>query len=389
MSLIDSGSDIVGVFFVLLLSGILSVALAPIFKTTSARALGLFAWHSLFSIIYAWYVINYGGDMWGYYMAAKAGIQEFDVGTYGIHFLAAIIYEFTGLSFLGMGLLFGFFGTIGLLALDASLRTVTEHGSQKMKNLALLIVLLPSVSFWSAGLGKDSISFMAMALLLWASFNLGQRKLAAVLAILAMLFVRPHIAGIMIMALAFAAVFDKRTYFAQKLALGGLSFVVALSIVPFALNYAGVGDGANAKDVMDYVESRQGLNLEGGSSVDIANMILPMQMFTYVFRPLPFEAHSVAAFMASIDNMLLLYLFVLGLIARSQLVPPHPGINTYFIWSYSLVTLLILSITTANLGIAMRQKWMFVPFLMVLLLSYVAQRENLKNDTLQSKGTVK
>lgn len=381
MTLINSASDIVGIFLVLLLGGFISIALAPVFSTTSARALGLYAWHSVFSIIYAWYVINSGGDMWGYYMAAKAGIQEFDVGTYGIHFLAALIYEFTGLSFLGMGLVFGLFGAIGLLAFDAALRTVTETSTAKMKNLALIIVLLPSVSFWSAGMGKDAISFMAMALLLWASFNLGQRKLAAVLAILAMLFVRPHIAGIMIMALAFAAVFDKRTFFAQKLALAGLSFVVALSMVPFALNYAGVGEGANAKDVMDYVESRQGHNLEGGGGVDIAKMSLPMQMFTYVFRPLPFEAHSVAAFMASIDNMLLLYLFVFGLIARFQLVPPHPGINTYFIWSYSLVTLLILSMTTANLGIAMRQKWMFVPFLMVLLLSYVANKEALKAST--------
>ncbi|BBI68845.1 hypothetical protein PKHYL_30360 [Psychrobacter sp. KH172YL61] len=40
-----------------------------------------------------------------------------------------------------------------------------------------------------------------------------------------------------------------------------------------------------------------------------------MQLFTYMFRPLIFEARSVTTLAAAIDNLILLYLFVIGFYA--------------------------------------------------------------------------
>ena len=59
-----------------------------------------------------------------------------------------------------------------------------------------------------------------------------------------------------------------------------------------------------------YIDKRQNYNLSGGSSLDIALMSYPMQVFTYIFRPLPFEAHSAVAFVTSIENTILLFLFI-------------------------------------------------------------------------------
>ena len=44
-----------------------------------------------------------------------------------------------------------------------------------------------------------------------------------------------------------------------------------------------------------------------------------------------------------------------------------------FLWTYSFSAWVILSMTTANLGIAMRQKWMFAPMLIVLTLSALSR----------------
>ena len=52
-----------------------------------------------------------------------------------------------------------------------------------------------------------------------------------------------------------------------------------------------------------------------GGAVDIASMSLPMQLFTYMFRPLPMEASSVFQLASSVDNVILLYLMVVGGIA--------------------------------------------------------------------------
>ena len=155
--------------------------------------------------------------------------------------------------------------------------------------------------------------------------------------------------------------------------------VAALLIVPFALDYAGV-QNVSVQGLVSYIEQRQSYNWKGYSGgIDISSMSLPMQMFTYLFRPLPFEAHSISAFMASVDNILLLYLFIVWAFVKIEEKRACPNLNLTFSWTYGGGALLILSMTTAtNLGIAMRQKWMLLPFFIVLALSCIAQKNRKK-----------
>jgi hypothetical protein len=379
MELISSIGDIVGILIVLLIGIVVTLICAKAFLLPRGRALVLFIWHTFFSFVYAWYASNFGGDAIMYYQEAQVGIAEFSFGVSSVIFIANLIYKFIDLSFLGLGIFYSIFGVIGLLAFDASLRHVTRDTSRNIKLLALIIVLLPSISFWSAGLGKDAISFMATGLALWASLNLTKRKLLMVFAIASMLLVRPHMAGLMVIALTFAVMTGKNVNMLQRIFFGSVVLVAALLMVPFALDYAGVQD-VSVQGLMSYIEQRQSYNWKGyGGGIDISSMSLPMQMFTYLFRPLPFEAHSISAFMASVDNVFLLYLFVMGLFVKIKGGVARPNLNFAFIWVYGGGALLILSMTTAtNLGIAMRQKWMFLPFFIVLFVSYIAQKNRQK-----------
>ena len=308
MELISSIGDVVGILIVLLIGILVTLICAKAFLLPPGRALFLFIWHTIFSFIYAWYVSNFGGDAIMYYQEAQVGIVEFSFGVSSVIFIANLIYKFLDLSFLGLGIFFSIFGVIGLLAFDASLRHVTRGTSRNIKLLAVIIVLLPSISFWSAGLGKDAISFMATGLALWASLNLTKRKLLMVFAIASMLLVRPHMAGLMVIALTFTVMIGKNLNMLQRIFFGSIVLVTALFMVPFALDYAGLKH-LNVQGLMSYIEQRQNYNWKGyGGGIDISSMSLPMQMFTYLFRPLPFEAHSFSVLMASIDNVFLLYL---------------------------------------------------------------------------------
>ena len=379
MELISSIGDVVGILIVLLIGILVTLICAKAFLLPPGRALFLFIWHTIFSFIYAWYVSNFGGDAIMYYQEAQVGIVEFSFGVSSVIFIANLIYKFLDLSFLGLGIFFSIFGVIGLLAFDASLRHVTRGTSRNIKLLAVIIVLLPSISFWSAGLGKDAISFMATGLALWASLNLTKRKLLMVFAIASMLLVRPHMAGLMVIALTFTVMIGKNLNMLQRIFFGSIVLVTALFMVPFALDYAGLKH-LNVQGLMSYIEQRQNYNWKGyGGGIDISSMSLPMQMFTYLFRPLPFEAHSFSVLMASIDNVFLLYLSFMGLFAKIKGGVTHPNFNLVFTWVYGGGALLILSMTTAtNLGIAMRQKWMFLPFFIVLIVSYIAQKNRQK-----------
>lgn len=375
VDLSSSPLQFISAFFVFMLGCGLALFLCKHFNTTTKRALALYLWHSLLCIVYLVYVSNFGGDAIGYYRMSFSPNLEFGLGTVGIWLMTSIFTQGFGLSLLGTFLVFQIFGFIGLLAFDAALRQVTQSKPKKIQQLATLIVFLPSVSFWSSAIGKDSLSFMAMGLALWAAMSLNRRVALMVIAVLVMLFVRPHMAGMMVIGLAGSFVFQRRASILQRVIFGAAAFAAAAVLVPLGLNYAGVGESADSDEVMSYIEGRQGQNLGGGSSVDIASMSLPMKLVTYAFRPLPFEANSIFSLLASIDNLILLYLFVVGMHAVvKKPLPTHLlAHNRIFMWIYCLMAWAILAMTTANLGIAVRQKWMFVPMLMFLLISLIGK----------------
>ncbi|GAB3374857.1 hypothetical protein [Azotobacter armeniacus] len=371
MALVSSTWHVIGAILVFLAGALLITWARHYFKTSTSRSLALYSWHTLFCLVYAWYTLTYGGDAIGYYLTAQGSAREFQVGTYGVLFLTRLLIEGLGLSLLGIFLVYNIFGGLGLLAFDASLRAVTQGKSRTLRRLAILIVFLPSVSFWSSGIGKDALSFLATGFALWAALDLQRRIPLIGIAIATMLLVRPHMAGMLIMGLSLALLLQPGASVLRRVLLGGVAVAVAAALVPFGLEYAGV-KGTDAESLMNYVEGRQERNMQGGGAVDISSMSLPMQLFTYLFRPLPFEAHNLFALAAALDNVILLYLFVMG--GRAMLRRPagrRYSENRIFLWSYALIAWLVLAMTTANLGIALRQKWMFAPMLILLFLSAI------------------
>lgn len=335
--------------------------------------------------VYVTYAVNNPADANRYFNSENLDFINFSFGTHAIEVFTNILKLFD-LSYLGCFLVFNIIGMIGLLAFAATLQQLTRKSSATIKWFALILIFLPSVSFWSSAIGKDAFSFLATGLALWAALDLKQRQKTLLLAIILMLLVRPHMAGIMVMAISISIIFDKSATLKIKASLAVLSLITLAFLIPFALNYAGVGNDLSAQGLDNYLSKKQGHNLAGGSSLDISSMSLPMKMFTYVFRPLPFEAHNVTALLASIDNVLLLLLFVAGAKRLRSPKIKYDHANRSFMWCYAIGSLIILSLTTANLGIAMRQKWMFLPMLIYLFLSaivFASKRQQNKIGTIK------
>jgi len=198
-------------------------------------------------------------------------------------------------------------------------------------------------------------------------------------AVLIMLLVRPHIAGIMVLAISGALVLQRNLPLSNRLLMGGVTAITAFILIPFALNYAGlVLAEMDINNISTYIQNRQSLNQEGEGGIDISVMSLPMQLFSYLFRPLPFEAHNIFALASSIENIFLLLVFLSAI--RGMLLHKRYNVveSRIYMWLYVLMTWGILASTTANLGISVRQKWMFVPVLFFLLISHMGHYKRLK-----------
>jgi len=346
------------------------------FGLKKSHSVFLYFWHTLFCLVYFWYASWNISDSTIYYYKSTLGDVEFWPGTPGVVLINTPFIYGLNLSFLGAFALNNIYGFIGLAATKGALDIATRNKNRFLKYLAWVIVLLPSISFWSSAISKDSISFMATGLALWAALQLEKRVFIMAFAIFMMFLVRPHIAGMMILALSFSLILSAKINLFRRLLLGSVAVVVTVVLVPFALQYAGVSDQSSAEAVIDYIDSREAGNMGGGSSIDITSMSLPMKLFTYAFRPSVLEARNIFYFAAAIDNFILLILFVSGGYAFFKKKTKNLIGNRTFMWAYVFLAWIILAMTTANLGIAVRQKWMFAPMLIFLLISLIGKERN-------------
>ena len=386
MELFSSIWHVISSSIVFVMGAFIVNALRSPFNIKQSRAFLIYLWHTLFCVVYMIYSLKYSSDSVDYYLRSFQGDIEFKLGTAGVTLLIRFFTSFVDLSYLGVFLIFNIFGVIGLLAFDASLKVATLNKSKYIKYIATLLIFLPSASFWTSAIGKDSLSFMAVGLALWAALNLMRQWRIMVIAVLIMLLVRPHMAGIMVLALIGALVLQRDLRLSHRLLMGSLAAITAFVLIPFALNYAGLGAVAemDINTISTYIKTRQGYNQSGGGGIDISLMNFPMQLFTFLFRPLPFEAHNISALISSIENVFLLLVF-LGSI-RGMLFHKKRYVveSRIFMWLYVLMSWSVLALVTANLGISTRQKWMFVPVLAFLLISHIGRYKRLKVISRQS-----
>lgn len=349
--------------FILLLTFFISFLTGVRYKIDIFIVTLIFLWHSLFALFYFLFTLNNPADAKSYYVRSIFNDAEFYPGTKFIIYFSSFFSKNFDLSYLNVSLIFNFFGVLGLVFLYLSLKEYLKGLSWYWS----FLLFIPSMSFWSAGLGKDAISFFSVCLFLYA-ITVNHKKIYTLLPIsfFFMFMVRPHIASMMIVSFIIYFILKSRVHILIKMLCLPIIFACVIFSFGFVQNYIGL-DEASLDSVSNYVDERQGYNQGGGSSIDLKSMSYPMQIFTYVFRPLPFDAHSALALFTSIENTILLILFLYILFKNKFRL--YSFIEGKHAWLLICAFLMcsMLAITTANLGIATRQKWMFMPILLYLL----------------------
>ncbi|HCZ00129.1 MAG: hypothetical protein A3D16_18355 [Rhodobacterales bacterium RIFCSPHIGHO2_02_FULL_62_130] len=371
---VDSVWHLVTIVLVFGFGVLLAIAQRGVFGVAQKRALFLYAWHTAFCIFYFWYSLSNVADSTNYYLFSISEDASLTFGTQGVYLLTSLFSVGLGMSYGGVFLVYNLFGYVGMLAFGSALQQVLKTSGRTARRLAFFCLLLPGLSFWSGSIGKDALAFMAAGLSVWAAMNLGRRYPAFVIASLCMLLVRPHMAGILLLAFAVALVFASRLGLLRKSVLTLIAVPLAVIAATYGAEFAGLGDVSTLGDVDEYFSLRQSYNLEGGSSVDIASLSMPARLFTFLFRPLFFDASGLLGVAVSFENLFQLLLMAIAIALRflgrkSRL----DGFSFWFCALFAAASLFVLANTTANLGIAMRQKWMFLPMLMMLAFSYLGK----------------
>ena len=358
------------------------------FRVPLRLSIILYLWHTVFSMYYMIYSFDNAADSISYYRRSIAYSDGFQFGTKGVYYITSFFTDILGMSYGGTFLIFNLFGVVGLLAVAGALLEIIPERRTLARRLAMIVLFLPGVSFWSAAIGKDSLAFMATGLTVWASLRLKTRYLALLFAIATFFLARPHIGALVLVALALAMAFTLRVGLFKRLAMLAVVLPMAAAGIVFGLQFAGIEEASEVSNISEYIEKRQTYNMSGGTSIDISSMSWPARIFAYLFRPLPLESGGIMGFIVGIENLFLLIFFLIFTLrlcrGKSRLVL----FTRTFMLLYAAGALVILANTTANLGISIRQKWMLMPMLICVVISY-AKIPRRGNPTMPPQESIK
>jgi hypothetical protein len=288
-----------------------------------------------------------------------------------------------------ISLIFGFFALGGAIRL---FRTFYYYYPNHKRELALAIMFLPSVGFWSAGLLKDPICFGSMGYIVYAMFNMFilKRKYRAsitwiVVCGFLMFHIKVYILLVLVLAITIWVFAEANKFIADKTLrriFSVLTLAISAVIAYTLLNYFTSQEAAQNYKLDTLLERSEyqrnaieSVKVEGGSgfSINASNpvaLVLNSIVATF-FRPFLWEVNTPIALFSAIESGIILILtlnffFKRGVGKYFKIAFSEPRLLMCFV--FSIVFAIAVGASTTNFGALSRYKIPCMPFYFILLM---------------------
>lgn len=322
------------------------------------------------------YAQEFGSDSQLYYYDIyKMAGSEWGAGTIFIINLVQLIKKYFGGSFLDYFLLFQSMGFWAILFIMRSFDSIHEELGQPIFKPVYLLLFLPGLHYWTSSLGKDAAVLLAVAMCTWAAFRLQRRYLAFGAGVVLAMLVRPHIALLALIAFAVTLLLGRGTSVLMRVAL--LAVILAgIGSVAGLVENTFVGVNFSSADAMtEFLESKSQVSEESGADLAITGASFPYKLISLLFMPFFFDANGAFGYVASLEN-LVLFGIIATLIWRfgTALSVARATVFARFAFFFFVMITFVLSLVHYNVGLALRQKMMMMPALLVFFAATLAVR---------------
>jgi hypothetical protein len=326
--------------------------------------------HVVASITYYFFAQSNVTDSANYYYDVyHLASQPFSFGSVAIFKSVRFLRVALGASILDTYMIFQSFGFIGMVFLACTFFDIIEKIAAPKSTAYLSLIFLPSVNFWTSAIGKDAPMFFAVSICVWSMIDLRKRFLYFCLGLAVMIFVRAHIALIVVMAVALAAVFDSSMKTGAKIGLLGFSFAGLFAIAGPVESTIGV-DVSSVDSVTKFLETHDAVDSAIAGSTSVGDASFPVKLFSLLFRPLFFDADSAFGLVASVENLLALLAFLYLIVHWRDIL--HLARRVTFVRFsvfFTLILTLSLAIVYYNVGLGLRERVMVYPPLFAILVA--------------------
>lgn len=356
----------------------------------------LLAYHIFFSFFFTWYISNFGGDSIGYWrmnleqVVIRGEISWFSYFGEGTKFILWLTYfpsKVLGLSYLTGNILFGALGFVGIRYIFVMTADLFPT-NYEVFGIALfpIIFYFLNLHFWTSGVGKDAICFWGIAWFLFAIQQYRSRWWQAILALFFVYLSRPHMGQALISGAALAILLGSEVKLGYKVILSGLASAVAIWLLPGTLDALRIEE-LSIESLENLAGSKVG-NLNNryvGSGFDLNSYPWPVKLFTYMFRPLFFDAHNFVSFFSSFENLLYLYLsFFIYRNWSTEALREMPLFIKAGMITFIPVTLAFMN-ALSNTGIIMRMKNMTMIYFLLFCFFLISYNKKLRIQKVEEK----
>lgn len=252
-------------------------------------------------------------------------------------------------------------------------RVMNDVFPGKKLQVLLAVFLIPSFVYWTSGIHKDGLVFLAISLIVYHFyFGLKEKKfpvrrfIVVTVAVLLLLMYRNFILIILIPAIT--ALYLSNRY--PKKILLSFSFVYFLFIILFfSLRYYSASLDFPQSVINKQIAFQK---LQGNSSIkpiDLEPTALsflknsPKAISTSVVRPYPRDVKHLLSLAAASETIFLLLLFLCFIIWRTNGIQSKAFL--WFCMFFSITFLLIIGYTVNFIGAIVRYRSIILPFLLV------------------------
>lgn len=342
--------------------------------------------HFIGAFFYYYYSIKIGSDSVMYFQHAYANDGLFGY-SFAISILEVLRKYIVDNSLLGAFFIFGSIGFLGSIYYALTLKILLDRiaglETRYLLNIGqlnwpmTLLMCWPSYLFWSSGLVKDSFSFTSIAIILYTLVN-PQLKISNIIIFFVActlgFFVRPYLFLIFITTAFIYLLLNSKQSLFVKIIMTLLLIYISSVLLPLVLHFSGISQLSTSAAAKYAIRQQAYMSIGTSISVPTHNpklliLFLPYLIIANLFLPLFIKAHNFIAIVSSIENTYLVWLvtnFIRNKIIWNELTQKIRILK--FLLLYFLVGISFLGLISTNLGLAMREKIMYVPALLMIIM---------------------
>lgn len=266
----------------------------------------------VYHLVFAWvgfqYILTNSGDAqryWflGQHLSHSSWMDFLKPGTDVVKFLSFPLVKFFHLPFWSGFLLFSLISFAGVLILYRTLMRIAGS-NVKLQVLAMVLMLLPNLHFWTSLIGKEALIFIPLTVF---CAELSRKRYFSVwllMSLLAVAVIRPHVAFVLALTYVLGLLLTYPLSLKSKaMVLGGLAVLTGL--FTWLLTSLQDFSGGFQRVLQKYEAHIQYFKTTDGY-VPLDAYPLPAKLFTFYFRPQPLERSGLFYHVVSTENLLLL-----------------------------------------------------------------------------------